>query len=204
MRALFIVGYILIGLGCTMAANSYAATNVIETHRRGVQSVLAGKGLDAKAYALSMLEKWDNARLPVIVADPSEAHLEQRIVIYFAVLPDGTLVSAYDVPFERILTTAYRAFTAADAHQLAQLATMFGDFRAPVGFVTDIIRPGTVDVAALPRPDAEVHMTQDGGVTVLEFYTYQATRSQLYDCSVRIRDGRAELKARLMPRASKG
>lgn len=193
---------LLIGVGLNMVATSYAGSSVIETHRRAIQADLAKHGLEPKAYELSMLAKWDHKRLPIIVADPTQAYHEQRIAIYYAVLPDGTLVSAYDRPFERILATAYRGFSADDAKQVAQLSTIFGDFHAPVGFVTDFIRPGTVDTTALSRPEAKVYMKQDGGVTVLEFYSYQATNGRLYDCTARIKDASAELTAKLVPRRS--
>lgn len=183
-----------------MATTSFAGSSVIETHRRAIQADLKKNGLDASAYELAMLDKWDHKRLPVIIADPAQARLEQRIAIYYAVLPDGTLVSAYDRPFQRILSTAYRTFTPADAKALAQLATIFGDFGEPVGLVSETIRAGAVGDAKLPRPDGSIVMKQDAGATVIEFYTYQAMLRRMFDCSVRIKDGKAELKARMLPK----
>lgn len=192
--------YSFIGLVCIMATTSFAGSSVIETHRRAIQADLTKNGLDAKAYELSMLDKWDHKRLPVMIADPTQARLEQRIAIYYAVLPDGTLVSAYHRPFQRILQTAYKNFTAADAKALAQLSTIFGDFGEPVGFVSETIRTGAVGDAKLPRPDGKIVTKQDGGATVIEFYSYQPSLGRMFDCSVRIKDGKAELKARMLPK----
>lgn len=181
-----------------MTTATSTASSVIEKHRRAIQAVIASKGRDPKAYTLSMLEKWNHTRLPIIAADPTKAYFEQRFVLYFAVLPDGTLVSAYDVPFERIMATAFRGFTTADAKQVAQLATMFGNFGQPIGFVTDVIRPGSVSADALPRRDAKFVMKRDGALTTLEFFTYQSIRAQTYDCRVQLRDGKAEFTAHLL------
>jgi hypothetical protein len=196
---LFAVTLLLLTLGYTMAAGSHNVSNIIESHRQEIVAVLTSKGLKPRDYKLSLLGQWDNDRLPIIVADPAEAYFEQRIMVYFAVFPDGTLVSEYEFPLERILAAVFSDVSKEDAAKIAKLATLFGNFKASVGFLTDFVRPGVADPQAMPRPDTKVHLRRDGAVMIVEFYTYQALRSQLYDCSVRIEGGHVQLAARLLP-----
>ncbi len=185
--------------GCT---TSTSGAKQVNRYKEPIMAQLERqRGEDVHDFALRPAPHWDQRRLTVIEAYRSDARLVEQTTVYFAVLPSGEILSSYDRPLQLLVERLFPKPTADDADAIAQLASMFGDYGAPVGRYVPDLMAVQAHLYQLPRPNGTPTYTREGAAHLVCYFSDQPKIPALYDCCVRIEAGKVSLAAKEVPQA---
>jgi hypothetical protein len=151
-------------------------------------------GWNESEYNLELRAEWDNAKLPCIVAIPTEKKIDWSPK--FFVLPDKSIVYPGEPDgLSRILGAVFQKIEKTDARMLAELSIAFGIYGKPVGIVFDEPIQGRIPENVIPRKESEPQLMRSNNSIVVYFYSYDYELLILYDCAFTINgtsyDGKA-------------